>query len=50
VFAEFAVRKFASHRGIMQKDIEEAQMAWEAKRAKQAAGMQQGGGVQAGKV
>jgi hypothetical protein len=48
VFAEFAVRKFASHRGIMQKDIEEAQVAWEAKRAKQAAGMQRGGGVRAG--
>jgi hypothetical protein len=37
VFAEFAVRKFASHRGVMKKDLDEAEAAWKAKKAKQEA-------------
>jgi hypothetical protein len=34
VFADLAVHKFALHHGVMKKDIEDAQAAWEVKKAK----------------
>lgn len=35
VLAEFAVKKYKTHRSVMQKDLEEAQAEWEKKRAAQ---------------